>query len=79
MSNEGLAYARVNKYWGTDPGTGIEDDVKAYNMRLAMIAALNESEPDQPREETDDDVARKHIEGTERAKKLGDQLRSVYG
>jgi hypothetical protein len=54
--------------------------VLALNFRAAMAqAATSAFEHELEYEETEADVARKHIEGMARARKYGDLLRSVYG
>jgi hypothetical protein len=47
------------------------------NLRAALaMALLNEPEPED--EETEADVARKHIEGMARAHRYGDMLREAF-
>jgi hypothetical protein len=67
-------------FWGFDPGTLIDDDFVAMNLRAALaMAVVNESETDDAEpEETEADVARKHIEGMARAHRYGDMLRKAY-
>jgi len=76
-SPTGAAFARLCTFWGFDPGTLVEDDLIAMNLRAALaMALLDEPEPDD--EETEADVARKHIEGMAQAHRYGDMLRKAY-
>jgi hypothetical protein len=66
-------------FWGFDPGSLIEDDVVAMNLRAGLaMALLDESESDEPPEETEADVARKHNEGMAQAHRYGEMLRKAY-
>lgn len=66
--------AQLCRLWGFDPGSWVDDDVLAMNVRAAFAMAINdEPEP----EETEADVARKHNEGIARAHRHGEALRKA--
>lgn len=79
-SEAGRLYGASCDRWGVDPGGIFDDDVLAYNFRLGLAGAMaaEAAEADEP-EETDADVARKHIDGMARAHHYGDMLRAAYG
>jgi hypothetical protein len=51
-SDEGRLYATTCERWGIDPGAILDDDVLAYNLRLALVMA------DRPEPEPKEQVLR---------------------
>lgn len=37
LSDQGQMYGSVCEFWGTDPGAPLDDDVLAFNLRVALM------------------------------------------
>lgn len=56
-SKGGKHYRDVCERFGVDPAAHVDDDVMAYQFRLALAVAHPEPEPDEPEVATDDPFA----------------------
>lgn len=49
-SDAGKVYGRTCQRFGVDPAAGLDDDVMAYNLRVALLVSDVEPDDDEPGE-----------------------------
>lgn len=70
-SEDGRLWARTHERFGMDPAGFLEDDVLAYNFRVALLLAGGP-------ERTDDDAnARSHRAGVDRSHRASEALKAA--
>lgn len=75
-SEEGRIYARTHQTWGTDPAAFLEqeDDVLAYNLRVALMLRLGQESTERPEL---DPQARSHRAGMQRSHQASQALKAA--